>query len=75
MNVTKEDIKNIKPGAIEPFLCEDADKMHSGVSQISQIKRSKMPDGVVDYESQKFFGKNILLIHAMREGDKKVLNL
>ena len=74
MNVTKEDIKDIKPGAIEPFLCENADKTHSGVSQVSQVKRSGMPDGVVDYECRKFFGKNILLIHAMREGDKKVLN-
>ena len=69
MNVTKEEIRNIKPGSFEPFQCEDAAKMHSAVSLLSQMKRTGMPDGVSDYESQKFFGKNILLIHALREGD------
>jgi len=75
MNVTKEEIRNIKPGSFEPFQCEDAAKMHSAVSLLSQMKRTGMPDGVSDYESQKFFGKNILLIHALRDGDEKVLNL
>lgn len=75
MNVTKEEIRNIKPGAFEPFVCEDAAKMHSAVSLLSQMKRMGMPEGVADYESQKFFDKNILLIHALREGDEKVLNL
>lgn len=75
MSVTKVQISNIKPGAFEPFVCEDTGEMYSAVSMLSQMKRNGMPEGVVDYESQKFFEKKILLIHALREGDKKVLNL
>lgn len=75
MNVTTEDIKKIKAGTIQPFLCEDAKKMQSAATLICQLKRCGMPDGVVDYEYQKFFDNdNILLIHAMKEGDEKVLN-
>jgi hypothetical protein len=33
-----------------------------------------MPEGVVDYETQKFFDLNIVAIRALREGDTKVLN-
>jgi hypothetical protein len=49
--------------------------MQSAATMIGQIKRLGMPDGVVDYEFQKFFGEsNIILIHAMRENEEKVLN-
>lgn len=71
---TKEDIKKIKAGGFEPFLCESASEMHSVASQCSQIKRYGLPYGVVDYESQKFFDKNIIIVHAMGEGEAKVLN-
>lgn len=75
MNVSTEDIKRIKAGQIVPFLCEDARKMQSAATMIGQIKRLGMPDGVVDYEFQKFFGtENIILIHALRENEEKVLN-
>lgn len=74
MNVTMEDIKSMRPGTIVPFLCEDARKMQSAATMVSQVKRLGMPEGVVDYEVQKFFKDNILLIHAMKEGDVPVLN-
>lgn len=73
MSVTTEDIKNIKPGSIEPFTCESG-KMYSIATMITQIKRRGMPDGVVDYEHQKFFDKGIILIHPLKEGDVCVLN-
>lgn len=74
MNVTTEKIKAIKPGTIQPFLCEDAKALYSGCSLVSALKRKDMPEGVADYETQKFFDDNILLIRAMREGDTPVLN-
>jgi hypothetical protein len=74
MNVTTEDIRGIKPGAFKPFVCEDANKMQSAATLIGQLKRLGMPEQVVDYEYQKFFDENIILIRAMREGDEKVLN-
>jgi len=74
MNVTSEDIKNIKPGTIKPFPCDNAKGMMSACSLVTWMKRVGMPEGVVDYETQKFFDTNILLIRAMREGDIKVLN-
>lgn len=74
MNITTEDIKAIKAGQIKPFLCEDALKMQSAATLISTTKRNGMPEGVVDYEYQKFFDSNIMLVHAMKEGEAKVLN-
>lgn len=74
MNVTTEDIRSIKPGQIRPFICEDAKKMQSAATMVSQMKRSGMPEGVTDYEFQKFFDENIILIHALKEGDENVLN-
>ena len=74
MNVTTDDIMSIRPGAIKPFVCEDARKMQSAATLVGQIKRLGMPDGVVDYEFQRFYDENIMLIHAMRDGDVKVLN-
>lgn len=74
MNVTTDDIKGIKAGTIKPFICEDARKMQSAATLAGQLKRLGMPDGVVDYEFQKFFDCNVILIHAMKEGDERVLN-
>lgn len=74
MNVSTEEIRAIKPGAIKPFLCEDAKALYSGCSLVSILKRKDMPEGVVDYETQKFFDENILLVRAMGEGDVQVLN-
>lgn len=74
MNVTTEDIMNIRPGAIRPFVCEDARKMQSAATLVGQVKRLGMPEGVVDYEIQRFYDDNIMLIHALKEGDEKVLN-
>lgn len=73
MNVTTDQIRNIRPGTIEPFTC-DAGKMFSIATMLTQIKRRGLPDGVVDYEHQKFFGKGIILVRPLREGDEKVLN-
>lgn len=74
MNVTTEDIRSIKPGTVKPFLCEDAKAMYSACSLVSILKNKGMPTGVVNYETQKFFENNIVLIHAMGEGDSPVLN-
>lgn len=74
MNVKTEDIVAIKPGQIIPFICEDAKKLQSASTLVSQVKRLSLPDGVVDYEVQKFFDSNIILIHAIGENDTKVLN-
>lgn len=74
MNATKEDIKKIKAGGFKPFLCEDANKMNSVASILSQMKRTDMPDGVVDYEHKKDFDSNIIIVHALREGESKILN-
>ena len=74
MNATTEDIRGIKPGGIKAFLCEDAKKMQSVATLVWGLKRMGMPEGVVDYEMQRDFEQNIILIHAMRRGDAKVLN-
>lgn len=74
MNVTTEDIRGIKPGTVKPFLCEDAKALYSACSLVSILKNRGMPDGVVNYETQKFFESNIILIHAMGEGDVPFLN-
>ena len=74
MKVSTEDIRAIKPGAIEPFLCDDAPSMYSATSLIARLKNVGMPEGVVDYEVQRFFDRNIILIHALKEGDEKVLH-
>lgn len=73
MSVTTEEIKSIKPGAIEPFVCESG-KMYSIATMITQIKRRGLPEGVIDYEHQKFFDKGIIIIHPLKEGDNYVLN-
>ena len=80
MNVTTEDLRKIKPGSVQPFVCEDGGKMRSACSLISILKQTGFPDGIVGYETKKFFadendGVNIILIHAMREGDERVLNV
>ena len=74
MNVTTEDIRNIKPGTIKPFVCEGGRKLQTASVLARQLKRLGMPDGVVNYETQIFYDDNIILIHAMKEGDEKVLN-
>ena len=74
MNVTVEDIRKMKPGQIKPFLCENAFKMQSAASIIAREKRLGLPEGVVDFEVQKFFDDNIILIHAMSKTCEKVLN-
>lgn len=75
MNVTTEDIRNIKPGQVKPFLCENAMKMQSAATMVGNLKRLGMQEGVVDYEVQKYFEPEcIILIHAMKEGEEKVLN-
>lgn len=73
MTVKTEDVKSIKPYAIEPFHC-DSSKMYSVATTISVLKRRGMPEGVVDYEHKKFFDKGIVLIHALGENDDYVLN-
>ena len=74
MNVVTKDIEAIKPGRIQPFLCDDGHALEVAATLLSRIKRMGMPDGVVDYEHQKFYDLNLILIHAMKEGDTKVLN-
>lgn len=74
MNLTKEDLMAMKPGLIKPFLCENAMKMQCAVTIVCQNKRNGMPEGVVDFECQKFFDSNIILVHALGEGEEKVLN-
>lgn len=73
MNVTTEEIRNIKPGATEAFNC-DSGKMYAVATALSTLKRRGLPEGVVDYEHKKFFDKNIVVIRAMRDGDEPVLN-
>lgn len=74
MQVGTDDIRAIKPGTIKPFPCESALAMSSVCTLVTRLKRIGMPDGVVDYETQKFYDTNILLVRAMREGDTYVLN-
>lgn len=74
MNVTSEEIRKIKAGQFKPFVCDDAYKMQSAATIVSQVKRLGMPDGVVDYEVQKFYDDCVVLVHALKEGDEKVLN-
>ncbi len=74
MNVVTEDIKKIKPGRIQPFICQDGYALEVAATLTSRVKRMGMPEGVVDYETQKFYDLNLILIHAMKEGDEKVLN-
>lgn len=74
VKLSTENIRAIRPGAIEPFLCESGREMEVATVLVTRLKRVGLPDGVVDYETQKFYEKNIFLIHAMKEGDQKVLN-
>lgn len=74
MNVTTEEIKAIKPGSTEAFHC-DVSKMKSLASVLSDLNRyGGRPDGVVRYEHKKFTEKNIVIIRAMREDDRPMLN-
>lgn len=79
MNVTTEDIRNIKAGRIQPFVCEDDKAMYNACTLVTRMKRIGMPENVVNYETQKFFaeendGVSLLLIRPMKEGDSFVLN-
>lgn len=74
MNVTTEEIRGIRPGTIVPFQCEDALALNSACSLVTRLKKVGMPAGVVNYETQKYYDRNIIIIHAMREGDEFVLN-
>jgi len=74
MNVSTDDIKAIKPGTVRPFLCKDALAMNTACSLVTRVKRVGMPEGVVDYETQKFYDTNILLIRALCADDVKILN-
>lgn len=74
MNVSTDDIKAIKPGTVIPFLCKDALAMNTACSLVTRVKRVGMPEGVVDYETQKFYDTNILLIRALCADDVKILN-
>lgn len=74
MKVGTEDIRAIRPGEIKPFLCDDANALNCACSLTTRLKRVGMPKGVVNYETQKFYDMNLLLVRAMREGDVTVLN-
>ena len=79
MNVTTDDIRNIKAGRIQPFVCEDDKAMYNACSLVTRMKRMGMPEDVVNYETQKFFaaendGVSLLLIRPMKMGDTFVLN-
>lgn len=74
MNVSTEDIRNIRPGAIQPFIGLSALEMNSACTKVTRLKRVGTPEGVVDYETQKFYDLHLLLVRAMRDGDTKVLN-
>lgn len=74
MNVTTEQLRQIKPGQIRAFLCEDAKALYSGCTLVSLLKRKGVPEGVADYETQKCFDENILLVRALGEGDEPLLN-
>lgn len=74
MNVTTDDIRNIPPGALRIFACEDVKKMRSACSLVTTLKRTDMPEGVVDYETRKEYDMNIVIIRAMRDGDCRILN-
>ena len=78
MKVTVEEIRKIKPGCFKPIPCEDGNAMYSGAATLSRMQRTDMPEGVVGYEHQKFFkeaiGVDVILIHALKEGEEKVLN-
>lgn len=74
MKVCTEDIKSIKPGRIQPFICDNGLALETAASLTTRLKRVGLPEGVVDYETQKFYELNLILIHAMKEGDEKVLN-
>ena len=74
MKISTEDIRAIKPGTIKPFIGDDALALNSACSLITRLKRVGIPEGIVDYETQKFYDLNLLLVHALREGDTYVLN-
>lgn len=74
MNVSTKEIKTIKPGATEAFHC-DASKMRSLATVLSDIKRfKKLPENIIAYEYKTFPEKNLVIIRAMRENDKPMLN-
>lgn len=73
MNVSTDEIKAIKPGATEAFLC-DKDKMRSCATVLSMLNRNGRPEGVAFYEHKKFWDKGIVIIRAMKEDDVPVLN-
>lgn len=76
MNVSTEDIRNIPAGVIRLFPCEGGGNIRSARTLISIIKDTGLPEGVVDYETQRFKLETglVLAIRAMREGDTPVLN-
>lgn len=74
MNVSTDDIRNIPPGVLKLFPCEDGRKMRSACSLVTTVKRTELPKDVVDYETQKFFDLNIVAIRALGAGDTKILN-
>ena len=74
MNVSLEKLKEMRPGQVKPFLCDTAKAMFSGCSLVTFLKRTGLPEGIADYETQKDFGDNILLVRAMGEGDTPILN-
>jgi hypothetical protein len=77
MNVSTDEIRNIPPGALRIFPCEDGRKIKSARSLVSIVKEAGLPDGVVDYELRKYnleTGLHIV-IRALREGDTKILKL
>ena len=73
-NVGTDDLRKMKPGQIKPFICTDAAHMNIAVTLISRMKRFGLPEGIVDFETQKFFDENIILVHAMSATCTKVLN-
>lgn len=77
MNVGVEDIRNIKPGKMEVFVCEDMRKVRSARSLIAFVKETGMPEGVADYESEKFVKDGIILlsIRAIRTEIEQVSNI
>ena len=74
-NPITEDLVKLKAGQVEPYLCADGNSMESVAALLTRMKRLElMPEGVVGYEHKKYYGKNIIIVRAMGEGDVKVLN-
>ena len=71
MRVTKDDIVKIKAGTTKHFVVDDGKACNAARVMVQYVKRTSIPDGVIDYKTDIDWKQHIVSITALAEENKE----